>query len=99
MKVTVDESFPGEFDQHPSKLEQKVSKAAKASLKAILDGECDAVTCGHTHAGHTTEPLIKAGRKGGEVQAVEDMTQRLNELYKARMDSLNKAIRKAVKDA
>ena len=83
MKVTINESYPGEFNEHPSKIKTKIAKAAGSSLRAILDGECD------------REPLRKAHR-GGEIQIVEDLSSNLRALYKKRMVLLNKAMQEAI---
>lgn len=41
------------------------------------------------------QPLSKAKHRGGELQAVEDLTQRMTRLYKERTEELIKAVTEA----
>ena len=86
MKILLEESRPGEFDGNPELLKDKIRKAAEKALRAIVDGECQ----------HENTDLVKAHQRGGEIRVVEELAEQMGDLYKKRIELLNKAVREAI---
>jgi len=82
MKLELHESFPGELGGTPENIIKKAQLAFDAALESL---GCE--TCGGLH---------KALGRGGELQIIEDLTQRLATKYANRLEKLRDDLTEAI---
>jgi len=91
MKLILTESYLGEFDQKPDLLKERAINAASKAVSSLLQKSFSA-SCSH-------DVLQKASSdaRGGQVDALDRITDRVTELYARRIERMKIDLVEAVK--
>lgn len=84
MRVKVEESYPGEFQKGKERLREMLQAGFERQAQSLCG-------CGE----HTDAPLIKALARGGEVKALEELSELLAEPYRRRLKMLEDDVMRA----
>jgi hypothetical protein len=80
MKLQLDESFDGEFDEDPKTLEDKAVRAAKKAILIVLDGELSKAYQSHSNMPKVGDKIRNTNKKckhfqsEGVVTAINDLS-------------------------